>query len=1212
MDISDTLLQILETKLLESNMDDQKREDALEEISVSVENFSKTISLFFESSDAFLEMAISMLEPVLNVKNSDTSDFPLHIRAKFDFLSSVLPQFERETSVNKLKLFETFVDILLPSLEKLTSEDGRALLNALSNCMPKMREMGFEETMNLAYNIRSVLRNSQKHAVKVLKKMCILIEEGMNPNAVLRKTYELGLDYPHRREIEMAQSSDYLSSSYVEGSEQPKSIESIESEKENLYFINKEGGEATNGETEFAKRFLLLADMTINLKKLAPDYRLHSWALIKGVDELLRTCREPKFRDDLLLFSQKMLNDYKINPYWVMCYIPNSVPSLEFDKLLVVSPLCKAIGQEEDTSRREAESRGAFKYGITMLGRATKDWNEFELGVKQLSNLVEKIRTWGISSEVLYLASNLNITQFSELNEVFHYLNSIGSRDIFLRSLNYYLPIELNLLNRKLSELPSLCEKLSKFDSDILTMLCQRLSSSDIQNETTFFSLLTALNEVFIKMECLRADKHEGKMKSRMYGRRAIASYIEIWKHISKTQGYETSQVLAKFGKLCAEHPTLVNYELARHLCKIYISECEKILEFLCKLSDETQSNKSDGVLRLGFALAKLYQKYEDFENVFKKIILICEKKGLPISLISNAYERISDANDADNFFNLLSCETIDSKVLAIAMQTSSRLGVIEMRQALKESLRLGEAGIDAVRELLVVSSYLSKKGIKGKAQEGIMNVMSSWFERLSKMGCMPIGSIALLPLSVIQSTSQAINLSINQSKNQEPQVLNKALLQLEEVLLKTNEEDRMLIGYSVLRMNVHNFSNTLQAFERCINFRRKNKNEYYVFELARQVLELTNYGEHAVLLLDRILEAKNVPTYLVSTSLISKYASYHEKLDLFSTYLHVLNELSGMMMHKGMNECDIFSVGTSLAVCKSAEEMDVLARLFKEHISAEHVCNEIPDISRYVVECKCNLISEMGNREISGGKRCVMSSCLHKVLSFTSSVEKRYSFIPRFFVRVCENPDDFVERCKFCIESLNSMNEFEKEVSEIILRQLFIKGNLAIRTSYEVEQSIRAIAGALDKLRSVKDKDKILYAFSESLFTRCVSNYDFQEHLGIVVDIVMQGIDKGLDVQQILNGLSLSSKVSHELAIYTMRGCLRLLSAGINPLKFVLASEKIYSIFGRRAPEIMTKIASAYIANQPEKGKEIDEIVTNIKNRAELEKFLEDFIDKR
>ncbi|MEM2900321.1 MAG: hypothetical protein QXT63_05970, partial [Thermoplasmata archaeon] len=294
---------------------------------------------------------------------------------------------------------------------------------------------------------------------------------------------------------------------------------------------------------------------------------------------------------------------------------------------------------------------------------------------------------------------------------------------------------------------------------------------------------------------------------------------------------------------------------------------------------------------------------------------------------------------------------SIDSQLVCRAIESTNKLGVIEMRQALRESVRLGALGIDAVRELLVISSYLSKRGIKGKVHEEIVKIMSAWFERLSKMGCMPIGSISHLPLSVIQLT------------NQDSQVLNKALLQLEEVLLKTNEEDRMLMGASLLRMNVLNYLNTLRAFEKCISYRRKNEKERFIFEIARQVLELTNYGEHAILILERIFEAKTISSNLLAVSLIPRYASYHQKLDSFSTYLHMINNLSDMILQKGMNECDIISVGSALAVCKSTEEMDILARLFKEHINKEHISNEVPEISKYIVECRCNNPMNSGNR---------------------------------------------------------------------------------------------------------------------------------------------------------------------------------------------------------------------------------------------------------
>jgi hypothetical protein len=235
----------------------------------------------------------------------------------------------------------------------------------------------------------------------------------------------------------------------------------------------------------------------------------------------------------------------------------------------------------------------------------------------------------------------------------------------------------------------------------------------------------------------------------------------------------------------------------------------------------------------------------------------------------------------------------------------------------------------------------------------------------------------------------------------------------------------------------------------------------------------------------------------------------------------------------------------------------------------------------------------------------------MQKVLSLSTSIEKRFSFIPRFLVKVCENPDDFVERCKSCIEFLNSMNEYEKGISEIVLKQLFLKGNSAVTTSYEVEQTFRAIANAIEKLRNVKNKDSLNSAFSEFLFVRCVSNYDFQERLGIIVEILLQGLERGLEVKQIFSGIADATTRSSELALHTMRGCLRLLSAGIDPVKFVFVCEKIDSIFGKRAPEIMSKIASAYIANQPEKAKEIDEMLTKIKSRDEVLKFLEVFLDK-
>ncbi|MEM2900320.1 MAG: hypothetical protein QXT63_05965, partial [Thermoplasmata archaeon] len=251
-------------------------------------------------------------------------------------------------------------------------------------------------------------------------------------------------------------------------------------------------------------------------------------------------------------------------------------------------------------------------------------------------------------------------------------------------------------------------------------------------------------------------------------------------------------------------------------------------------------------------------------------------------------------------------------------------------------------------------------------------------------------------------------------------------------------------------------------------------------------------------------------------------------------------------------------------------------------------------------------------NRKISNEKRCVLSTCMQKVLSQSTSIEKRFSFIPRYLVKVCENPDVFVERCKSCIEFLNSMNEYERGISEIILKQLFLKGNSAVTTSYEVEQTLRAISSAIERLRNIKNKGSLHSAFSEFLFVRCVSNYDFQERLGIIVEIVLQGVEKGLDVKQIFSGIARASLRSSDLAVHTMRGCLRLLSAGIDPVKFVFSCEKIDSIFGKRAPEIMSKIATAYIANQPEKAKDIDEMLTKIKNRTEVMKFLEDFLDKQ
>ncbi len=1162
MDLTDALLQMLETKMLESSMDDRKRDDALDELLPSVEGFSKVLSGFFDSSDAFEDMAVSMLGPVFEVKGADSSDYAIHARSRLDFLSSALRAFEREPSVNKLKLFEIIVDNLLPSLDVLTPEESRVSLGALSVCLPKMREMGFEEAMNLAYNVKTVLRNSRDRAVGVLSKLCVLVEQGMNPNAVLRKAYELGLERQFVRSP-AGNSGETGAVEYegrmAEGLAQP--VEDCDG---------------------FAWRFLLLADMTITLKKLAPDYKLHSWALIKGVDELIRATSSPAGRDAVLSYAQEMLEKHKINPYWIMCYVPSAVPDLDALHLHILTPLCESLCIEEDTSRREAESRGAFRYGITMLGRCARDWREFEKGVGELSSLVIKIRAWSISSEVISLAANLGISDFAELAEVLHYLNSIVSREAFLRSLNYYLPIELNLLNRKLSDLHALAERLSNFDGDILGMICQRLSSSDISDELSFFALLSSLRDVSEEMRHARpkSQEHEGNMKQRMYARRAIASYIDMWKHLAnRSDGANSTRAIVQFGKLCASHPSLVTSDLARHLSRLPIAECEKLLDTLCKESSSIHPD-AEARLRLGIALAKLYRKYDDYATAFSKVVALSEK-NLSIALISNAFERVSDASDVENVCALLGLSQVDANALARAIQSSTRMSFVEMRPALRECARLGNAGIDASRELIVVSSHLQKKGIKGKAYEALIVEMSNWFERLSKMGCMPIGAVALAPLCIIPSAQSAERTFIPS--------ISKALLQLEELLLKTNSEDRALMGHAVLRSTIMNYEVALKAYEQCISHRKKKcEHSHHAFNLARQVLDATNYGERTTLLVDQLFSLNHILHPLLSTALMTKFANVHPNLELFSTYLHDLDELSGMCV----GDDDLYSIGCALAVCMSSEEMDALARQFKDHLSArkDGMC-ALPDLSRLRVKDR-------------------RSGAMANVLDYLLTVSDQYSYITRALASVCEDCEEYVESCKAAIAYVEAN---VRPLDCTMLKIALGKGNNTVRASSDVVPMLHAIRSASEKLDAISSNGRPAaeLSYDDLSVLRCGSSSEFQDRLSLLCELARQCVEQGLELHGILCELARASRLSHELSLQALRGSLRLLSAKLDPSKYVAFAEKSQSLFGRRAPEVMAKLASAYLIVRPEDARSLDRKLENARTRSEVSSVLDELFLK-